>query len=114
MCCIGCAAFPRTSGAISARRRGGACSPSTPPSIAPKRWSDMSTASHRVCTYHGRRGASVMTAQSEAKQTTDHNEIRRWAEQHKGKPATVKNTEHGKEHAGILRIAFRDEENLEE
>ena len=55
-----------------------------------------------------------MTAQSEAKQTTDHNEIRRWAEKHKRKPATVKNTEHGKERAGILRIAFRDEENLEE
>jgi len=55
-----------------------------------------------------------MTAQSEAKQTTDHNEIRRWAEKHKGRPATVKDTEHGKEHAGILRIAFRDDENLEE
>ena len=55
-----------------------------------------------------------MTAQSEAKQTTDHNEIRRWAEKHEGRPATVRNTEHAKEHAGILRIAFRDEENLEE
>jgi hypothetical protein len=51
---------------------------------------------------------------SEAKQTTKHDEIRRWVEKHKGRPATVKGTEHGSEHAGLLRIAFRDDENLED
>ena len=38
--------------------------------------------------------------------TTDHEEIRRWAEERGGRPATVKGTEHGKEKAGILRINF--------
>ncbi len=51
---------------------------------------------------------------SEAKQTTNHDEIRRWVEKHKGRPATVKGTEHGSEHAGLLRIAFRHDENLED
>lgn len=38
--------------------------------------------------------------------TTDHDEIRRWAEERGGRPATVKGTGHGDEHAGILRINF--------
>jgi hypothetical protein len=45
------------------------------------------------------------TQNSEAQQTTDHNVIRKWADERGGKPATVKATEeHG--HAGILRIDF--------
>lgn len=42
---------------------------------------------------------------SEAEQTTDHEVIRKWAEQRGGKPATVKATEEDG-HAGILRIDF--------
>lgn len=38
--------------------------------------------------------------------TTDHDEIRQWAEERGGRPATVKGTERGDEHAGILRINF--------
>jgi hypothetical protein len=49
-----------------------------------------------------------MTAQHEAHKTTDHDEIRRWAEARGGRPATVEGTEQGGEHAGILRIAFTD------
>ncbi|HLM19845.1 MAG TPA: hypothetical protein VK549_18620 [Acidimicrobiia bacterium] len=37
--------------------------------------------------------------------TTDHDEIRRWVEEHDGKPATVRGTENGDE-AGVLRIDF--------
>jgi hypothetical protein len=55
-----------------------------------------------------------MTARHEARQTTDHEEIRRWAEQRGGRPATVEGTEQRGEHAGVLRIAFRDDEDLEE
>jgi hypothetical protein len=44
-------------------------------------------------------------AQSETKTTTDHDEIRRWVEEHGGKPASVKGTERGDE-AGVLRIDF--------
>lgn len=40
-----------------------------------------------------------------AKQTTDHKEIRRWAERHGGKPAAVKST-HREREAGIIRIMF--------
>lgn len=38
--------------------------------------------------------------------TTDHEEIRRWAEERGGRPATVKGTEGGNEEAGVLRINF--------
>lgn len=38
--------------------------------------------------------------------TTDHDEIRRWAEERGGRPATVKGTERGGDEAGILRIDF--------
>ncbi len=41
-----------------------------------------------------------------AKVTTDHETIKQWAEERGGHPATVKGTEHGKEHAGILRLDF--------
>lgn len=55
-----------------------------------------------------------MTTRHEAKTTTDHQEIRRWAEARDGRPATVKGTEARGEHAGVLRIAFTDDEDLEE
>jgi hypothetical protein len=44
--------------------------------------------------------------------TTDCGEIRRWAEERGGKPATVRGTGDGEE-AGVLRIAFTDNEDLE-
>jgi hypothetical protein len=42
---------------------------------------------------------------SDTRTTTDHDEIRRWVEDHGGKPASVKGTESGDE-AGVLRIDF--------
>src|SRR5690242_21682840 len=54
-----------------------------------------------------------MTTRHEAQQTTDHDKIRKWAEQRGGRPASVRGTEEGKEEAGILRIAFTDDEDLE-
>jgi len=42
---------------------------------------------------------------AEAKKTTDHKEIRKWAEARKGTPATVEGTG-GKNDAGLLRIDF--------
>ena len=58
-----------------------------------------------------------------AKTTTDHEEIRHWAEQHGGKPAVVKST-HGqaknrKTGVGLLRLMFpkareSDHDELEE
>jgi len=54
-----------------------------------------------------------MTARHEAHTTADHEQIRRWTDARGGHPATVRGTEHGKEHAGILRIAFTDDEDLE-
>ena len=41
---------------------------------------------------------------SESNTTTDHDEIRRWVEEHDGKPATVRGTGNGD--AGVLRIDF--------
>jgi hypothetical protein len=41
-----------------------------------------------------------------AKQTTDHDEIRKWAEERGGKPATIKGTPKKGEEAGLLRIDF--------
>src|SRR5215217_1193957 len=42
---------------------------------------------------------------SKSETTTDHDEIRRWVEEHDGSPASVKGTEDGDE-AGVLRIDF--------
>ena len=42
---------------------------------------------------------------SEKTTTTDHDEIRRWVEDHDGRPASVKGTEGG-DQAGVLRIDF--------
>jgi hypothetical protein len=42
---------------------------------------------------------------SESHTTTDHDEIRRWVEEHDGKPASVAGTEGG-DAAGVLRIDF--------
>jgi hypothetical protein len=42
--------------------------------------------------------------QSTTKKTTDHEEIRRWAEEHGGRPATVRGTGNGG--PGVLRIDF--------
>jgi len=47
--------------------------------------------------------------------TTDHDTIRKWAEERGGRPAKVKGTESGGEDAGILRIDFQDpDDRLEE
>lgn len=40
-----------------------------------------------------------------SKTTTDHEEIRRWADQRGAKPATVRGTEQGDE-VGIIRLDF--------
>ncbi|MBV9018204.1 MAG: hypothetical protein JO213_19660 [Alphaproteobacteria bacterium] len=42
---------------------------------------------------------------AEAKITTDHDEIRKWAEARGGRPAAVRKT-HGKDDPGIIRIEF--------
>lgn len=53
----------------------------------------------------------------ESHTTTDHKVIRKWVEERRGQPATVKGTGRGGEEAGILRINFpgySGEESLEE
>ncbi len=42
---------------------------------------------------------------SNTKTTTDHNEIRRWVEEHGGKPVSVRGTGSGDD-PGVLRIDF--------
>jgi hypothetical protein len=42
---------------------------------------------------------------SQTRTTTDHDEIRTWAEEHGGSPASVRGTDGG-EQAGVLRIDF--------
>lgn len=54
-----------------------------------------------------------------SKTTTDHDEIRRWAEARGGKPAAVKNTARKGDDVGILRLEFpraaqANDDNLEE
>ena len=56
---------------------------------------------------------------AQAKATTDHDFIRRWAESRGGKPATVKSTARGSDDVGIIRIEFpraphAKDDNLEE
>jgi hypothetical protein len=47
---------------------------------------------------------------AEAKVTTDHATIRKWAEARGGRPAAVRST-HGKGSTGIIRIEFPDAPN---
>lgn len=42
----------------------------------------------------------------ESKYTIDHDEIRNWAEERGGKPASIEGTERRNEEAGLLRIDF--------
>jgi anaerobic selenocysteine-containing dehydrogenase len=52
-----------------------------------------------------------------SKQTTDHDEIRRWAEERGGKPTAVRDTKGDGEGIGVLRIDFpgySGEDRLEE
>ena len=54
---------------------------------------------------------------TDAKKTTDHDEIRKWVEQRNGKPASVAGTNQGGEDVGLLRIDFAedgDDEGLQE
>jgi hypothetical protein len=46
-----------------------------------------------------------MATRSDTRLTTDHDEIRRWVEEHGGKPARVRGTG-GEGDPGILRIDF--------
>ena len=58
----------------------------------------------------------MATGASEAKVTTDHDEIRKWVEERGGHPARVKGTEKG-DSAGLLRIdypGYSGEQRLEE
>ena len=58
----------------------------------------------------------MATGTSEAKVTTDHDEIREWVEERGGHPARVKGTERGGS-PGVLRIdypGFSGEERLTE
>ena len=42
---------------------------------------------------------------ADSKITTDHDEIRKWAEARGGRPATVRST-HSKDNSGIIRLEF--------
>lgn len=46
------------------------------------------------------------STKNSSKQTTDHDEIRRWVEERGGKPATIADTANKDEEAGLLRIDF--------
>ena len=50
---------------------------------------------------------------AEAKFTTDHDEIREWAEARGGRLAAVRKT-HGKDDPGIIRIEFPDAPNAKD
>ena len=50
---------------------------------------------------------------AESKITTDHDEIRKWAEERGGRPAVVRETQR-KGDPGILRLAFPDAPNADD
>jgi hypothetical protein len=55
----------------------------------------------------------AMHETAEARVTSDHDEIRKWAEARGGKPAAVKATHRGKD-AGIIRLIFPDAPNADD
>ena len=50
---------------------------------------------------------------AQAKVTTDHDEIRKWAEARGGRPAAVRSTQ-SKDNVGIIRIEFPDAPNAKD
>ena len=50
---------------------------------------------------------------AQAKVTTDHDEIRKWAEARGGRPAAVRRT-HSKDNVGIIRIEFPNAPNAKD
>ncbi len=50
--------------------------------------------------------SETRTTDHDSHTTTNHNVIRKWADERKGRPATVTATEDSEGHAGILRIDF--------
>src|SRR3954465_3163596 len=81
----------------------------------------MANLSHASCKSNRACSANVCLSKetnmaSQSRVTTDHEQIRQWAEERGGHPATVKRTEQGGE-PGILRIdfpGFSGEDTLEE
>ncbi|QJR80592.1 hypothetical protein CA267_007285 [Alteromonas pelagimontana] len=51
---------------------------------------------------------------SSANSTKDHDKIKSWIEKHDGKPAIVKGTEDDGDGAGLLRVKFSNDDDLEE
>jgi hypothetical protein len=51
---------------------------------------------------------------AQAKVTTDHETIRKWAEERGGRPAAVRSTQRGKDDVGIIRIEFPDAPNADD
>ena len=64
-----------------------------------------SAATHRT-SGSSRKESAGRSSDHGSKVTTDHDEIRRWAEARGGKPATVKRTEGAHGEPGVLRIDF--------
>jgi hypothetical protein len=59
------------------------------------------------------KGTPEFAAMAESKITTDHDEIRTWAEERGGRPAVVRST-HGKGGTGILRLEFPNAPNSDD
>ncbi|WP_424493809.1 hypothetical protein [Salinimicrobium sp. GXAS 041] len=57
-----------------------------------------------------------MANKSDSKTTTDHSEIKKWAEERKGIPSVVESTQSNGEGGGLLRINFPGyaEDNLKD
>src|SRR3712207_541999 len=65
--------------------------------------------------FTGRAGGVGGIPMSSAEEITDHDRIRKWAEERGGRPSVAKGTEKGGEGAGVLRFDFGPkEESLEE
>jgi hypothetical protein len=61
------------------------------------------------------RRAAEENGMSSAQRTTDHDEIRKWVEERKGRPSIVGSTAENGRKGGLLRIDFGEkEEELEE
>jgi hypothetical protein len=55
--------------------------------------------------YLREKGRTRMASKTETRTTTDHDEIRRWVEEHGGRPAMVRDTRDDSG-SGVLRIDF--------
>lgn len=99
-------AHRRSPGGRGARLGTGTTRKATTRKATPRKATTRKATTRKAGTMDHARGARHQATSRLARTLTDHDEIRRWAEERGGKPTAVKGTSYGKDDVGMIRIDF--------